>query len=131
MSNNTLILYYSQSGNTEKLANIIHAEIGGDIKRIDDEIDITTYECIFIGTPNHMQTAAAPVLNYIKSTDLSGKTIIPFCTHGTGGLQNIARDIEANCPNSTILKAFAIQDINIGTAPEKIKEWLIEINILS
>ena len=129
MSNSTLILFYTQSGNTEKVANIIHGEVGGDILSIDSEVNLGAYDTVFIGTPNHRQTAATNVLDFLKASDLSGKTVIPFCTHGTGGLQNIATDIEACCPNSTVLKAFAIQDINLDSAPEKISEWLSEIGI--
>ena len=126
----TLILYYSQSGNTEKLANIILAEVGGDIGRIDDGIDLSGYDTVFIGTPNHAASAAQAVQTFLKDSDLSGKTVVPFCTHGTGGLQNVATAIESCCPDSTVLPCFAIAGVEVDSAGDKVKVWLKDIGLV-
>lgn len=34
------------------------------------------------------------VYNFLESYDLSGKTIVPFCTHGGSGLSGTERTIE-------------------------------------
>lgn len=124
-----LILYYSQSGNTEKLANTIQAQVGGDIGRIEDGIDLSAYDTVFIGTPNHASSAAAAVQTFLKASDLAGKTVVPFCTHGTGGVQNVATAIESCCPDSTVLPCFAIAGVDVASAPDKVSDWLKEIGL--
>ena len=36
------------------------------------------------------------VYNFLESYDLSGKTIVPFCTHGGSGLSNRLLPVSAN-----------------------------------
>lgn len=50
----------------------------GRVNNIDD------YDVIFLGFPNWWYTCPMAVFTFVESYDLSGKTIIPFCTHGTG-----------------------------------------------
>jgi flavodoxin len=131
MSKNILIAYYSQSGNTAKLANIIHAAVGGTLLDIgaDTGSSVAAYDTVFVGTPNWAATLSDPVKNYLSKTDLTGKTVVPFCTHGMGGLQNVAADITSLCPHSTVLPSFAIKGVEVDTAPEKVKAWLSQIGL--
>ncbi|HOQ51880.1 MAG TPA: flavodoxin, partial [Candidatus Atribacteria bacterium] len=115
MRGNILIAYYSRSGNTRKLAQLIHQKVGGTVHEIQPEIPypasynatveqakkeiqagfrpplktkiehIEAYDTIFLGSPNWWSTIAPPVATFLEENDLSGKTIIPFCTHGGGG----------------------------------------------
>jgi flavodoxin len=130
MSKNILIVYFSQSGNTAKLANIIHEAVGGTLVDVSANVDLGAYDTVFVGTPNWATTVTAPVKDYLEKHDLSGKTVVPFCTHGMGGLENVATDMAKLCPNSTMLKSFAIKGVEVDTAPEKVKTWLSEIGML-
>ena len=40
------------------------------------------------------------VFSFLEEYDLSGKTIVPFCAHGTGGIAGSVRDITAVLPDS-------------------------------
>lgn len=92
---NTLIVYYSHSGNTRKLANLIAQQINADCLEIipkkpypndytsvvnqakheisqnyqpdikDIQIDLNKYSTIFIGSPNWWSTIAPPMLTFI------------------------------------------------------------------
>ena len=42
-----------------------------------------------------MVTAPMAVFSFIEEYDLSGKIVVPFCAHGTGGLAASVRDITA------------------------------------
>lgn len=149
-----LVVYYSLFQNTMNLAFEIAAQIDGDIrelvpdynysfdyntavKEVRNQIDrgfcpklisggesIDDYETIFIGTPNWFKTLAPPVMSFIKQHNLSGKIIIPFCTHGGGGFGQIENDIAKECPNSIILPGIAVNGL---AEPEEVRKWLKHI----
>ncbi|MBC7321071.1 flavodoxin [bacterium] len=157
MSKNVLIVYFSWSGNTRKIANIIHREIGGTVVEIIPEhsypnsynatveqakreiqqgykppiktrIDnIDLYDTIFVGSPNWWSTIAPPVATFLSTYDLSGKTIVPFCSHGGGGQGKIVKDIAKLCPRSNVLEPFVIYGGGAGDIQSKISEWLHKI----
>ena len=131
MNGEIIIAYFSQTENTKKLANMIHAEVGGTLLDIEKEesTDLKTADTVFVGTPNWSATVSTPVKAFLSTADLSQKTVIPFCTHGMGGLQNVAADIEKLCPDSKVLRSFSIKGVEVDTAPEKVKAWLSEIGM--
>jgi flavodoxin len=47
--------------------------------------NIKSYDIVFIGYPIWWGTFAAPVKTFLSEYDFSGKTIVPFCTHGGSG----------------------------------------------
>ena len=58
--------------------------------------NITQYKTIFIGSPNWWGTMAPPVATFIeKCGNLKGVKVIPFFTHGGGGMQNCEKDVKA------------------------------------
>lgn len=128
-----LIAYYSWSGNTQKVADAIQEKTGGTLFRIDTvqsypeeyratteqakkEIndgyhpelknkitDINQYDVIFIGSPNWWGTIAPAVSTFLASYDLKGKKVIPFITHGGGGVQNTVKDLTAQCTGCNVV----------------------------
>ena len=134
-----LIVYYSYSGITRKLAEDIALITDGDlrelkpqkpysfsyntaVKEVREEMekgycptliqgveDIENVEVIFIGSPNWLKTFAPPVLSFLRKVDLSGKTIIPFCTHGGGGFGRMIEDYKKECKNSIIKDGIALK----------------------
>ncbi|MEN2984814.1 MAG: flavodoxin [Dictyoglomaceae bacterium] len=159
MDKNILIAFYSWSGNTKKIAKLIHDEVGGNLFEIEPEIpypssynatveqakkeikegykppikgkieNFEIYDVIFIGTPNWWSTIAPPVATFLTQYDFSGKTIAPFCSHGGGGLGKIAKDLERLCPNSQILEIFGVYYGGDKTLKEKLSLWLKKIGI--
>ena len=127
-----LIAYYSLSGNTKDVAEAILSKTGGDIFRIEtvqsypEEYRATTaqakreinegfrpelkgkidniaqYDIIFIGSPNWWGTIAPAVSSFLADYDLKGKTVIPFITHGGGGVQNTITDLTAQCNGCSV-----------------------------
>lgn len=85
---NVLVTYFSQSGNTEKIAKAIWEEASqaneADCKKLEDITPemAAGYDVIFIGSPLHGSSLAAPVkecLGAFKTT--SGQKLIGFITH--------------------------------------------------
>ena len=91
--------------------------------------NIKSYDLIFIGYPIWCGTFPAPVKTFLSEYDLSGKTIAPFCTHGSGGLGRSVTDISKLCPKSTLLDSFAILGADVKTAQNEVSEWLRKIKI--
>ena len=67
------------------------------------EIEVTVskldeYETILIGFPVWWYTAPTIINTFIESLDLSGKTLIPFCTSGGTGISGCERDLRNEYP---------------------------------
>lgn len=147
-------------GNTAKLAEWIQEATGGDmfsiittepyssdydecleqaIEEHDEDArptltsrveNMDDYDVIFLGYPNWWYSCPMAILTFIEDNDLSGKTIIPFCAHGTGGLARSVRDITAALPDDcTVLEAFGAYRPDVDTAQEEINEWLTGLDI--
>ena len=60
------------------------------------------YDTIFVGFPIWWYVAPTIINTFLESYDLTGKTIIPFCTHGGGGFGRMIEDYKKECKNSII-----------------------------
>ena len=83
-------------------------------------------DVVFIGSPNWWSTIAPPVASFLASYDLSGKTVIPFVTHGGGGMARCADDVRKLCPKSTVLKGGSFSGEGIRTARAALVKWVNE-----
>ena len=79
-----LVTYYSQTGNTEKLARAIYEAIHVEKKLlpIEELKSIEGYDIIFVGFPVHAHGVPAKLLPFFKSLP-DGQKIALFCTHGS------------------------------------------------
>ena len=111
-----LTVYYSNIGNTKVVAQNIHSIVGGDIKEIQlednypnnifkmsatvrkqikegylpkiDDIDISDYDVIFVGSPIWNFSVSLPIKSFLKNNNLENKVIIPFFTYSGGANKN-------------------------------------------
>ena len=79
-----LVTYYSQTGNTEKLARAIYEAIHfeKELLPIGDVKDLQGYDIIFVGFPVQAHSVPAKFLPFFKSLP-AGQKIALFCTHGS------------------------------------------------
>ena len=79
-----LVAYYSESGNTEKLAKVIYEGITISDKEIGTISDVNASDCdvIFIGFPVQASSVPAKVEQFIKGLS-EGKMVAFFVTHGS------------------------------------------------
>lgn len=93
--------------------------------------NIEDYDIIMLGYPNWWGTIPMPAYTFIEEYDLSGKTIIPFCTHEGSGLGNSVLDIKNACIDSDIVKGLAIRGSNVSSdsARDDVSEWLEDIGM--
>lgn len=147
-------------GNAAQLASFIQQEVGGDLFSIvvsdkypsdyDECMDraadekaenarpalsahvnnMDDYDIVFLGFPNWWYTLPMPVLSFVDEYDWSGKTVIPFVTHGTGGLSATVRDLTAALPDdTTVLDAIGVYRPDVPTAKEKIQTWIAGLDL--
>lgn len=116
-----------QDGNTGDIARAIYEQTGGDMYRIlvaepypaDDKVrkelltrqvkgnilpplagpapDFTEYDIIFLGSPVWANHLSQPVKSFLHKYDLSGKTVVPFASHGGGGRGRSFSDVAELC----------------------------------
>ncbi|MDR2833448.1 MAG: NAD(P)H-dependent oxidoreductase [Streptococcaceae bacterium] len=70
--------------------------------------NIENYDTIFIGSPNWWSTVSIPIYSLLENLDTTGKTIIPFITHGGGGLSNTISDLKKLCPKANVLEPIEV-----------------------
>lgn len=155
-----LIVYFSHTGNTRTIAGYIHDMVESDMVELEtedtytDDYDtllaqirqevadeycpplatrienISSYDVIFVGYPIWVETAAPPVRTFLTTYDLSGKTVIPFCTSGTSSAETSYRLVRSLCPHSTVLEGIQIRRGTYDTARERVAGWLRRIGIV-
>ena len=156
---NTLIVYFSWSGNTRGIARLLHQKIGGDLVKIEPVTpysedyntcleqakseqeraarpelktriaDMSLYSTIFLGYPNWWATIPMPIASFLEQYDFSGKTIIPFVSHGGGRLRQSVTDIAKLCPSSKILEALSVRYSGGSSLSEDMDAWLNRIGL--
>lgn len=154
-----LIAYFSWSGNTKQLAEMIQSETSGDLFAIspvvpytdnyDDLLDIAqqeqrdnarpeaaetvsdmdSYDIVFIGYPNWWSDAPMLVLSFLESYDLSGKTVIPFCTHGSSGFGHSVDSVKNSAQGANFLDGFEVRGANVGKAQSDVSSWISGLNL--
>lgn len=65
-----------------------------------------------------------PVYTFIEQNHLDGRTIVPFSTHGGGGLGHSIEDLKKECPKSKILKSLAVPGNRASGAAADVEKWL-------
>lgn len=91
--------------------------------------DIKQYDTVFIGYPNWWYTCPMAIRSFIEEYDLSGKKIVLFCAHGTGGLASSVKDIIAALPEDCVIEknVLGIYRPDVTNAQETVLEWLSDI----
>jgi len=79
----SIVIYYSESGNTEKIAKAISGAIKSDLKKVDEikPEEVSDYDLIFIGTPVHGSAPAKTVIKFLNNLlKLTNRKGAAFCT---------------------------------------------------
>jgi flavodoxin len=148
-----LTVYYSNMRNTKKIAQNLHSIVGGDIKEIEliekypnnifkmsnvvrkqikdnyfpniDNIDISEYDIIFIGSPVWNFSISLPMKSFLKNNDFKNKTLIPFFTCSGGASKNkVIREISELTDTKNVKKPLIMFEDGIIFTNEQIINWL-------
>lgn len=86
--------------------------------------DMDAYDVIYLGYPDWGSTSPMAIMTFLEEYDFTGKTVIPFCAHGTSGLGTSVEDITQKLPGATVLDAFGVQRPGMDTPLEEAKASL-------
>ena len=132
-----LVIYFSLTGNTERVARHIQSQTGADLYRIETvnaypterpamtEVpkrelesgnlpalknpppDLSGYDLIIVGSPVWWYTVSTPLMSFLRETDFQGKPVAPFCTHG-GGIGDFFEDFRAQAQNAQVIERLPL-----------------------
>ena len=115
----------------DELRNVNHEEMNAGFlpPLMESNLDMEQYDTIFIGYPVWAMNVPQAVLSFLDEYDLTGKTVIPFCTHdgyGAGGSYHTIREAShaAVSPDG-----LAIEAKDVPSAKSTITEWLSAIGM--
>jgi formylglycine-generating enzyme required for sulfatase activity/flavodoxin len=153
-SGKMLIAYFSWSGNTQGVAEEIQRQTGADIFEIvpipaySDDYNtvlmeaqrdqheqarpaitnppqsIDEYDVILLGYPNWWASIPMPIATFLESYDFSGKTILPFCSHGGGRFGQSLTAIAKLAPQAVIAPGLSVHYSGGTSLPNDVRAWL-------
>ena len=161
-SKKILVAYFSHTQTTKKVALEIHQRVGGDIFKIEtvqaypaehrETVDFAekerdsnarpalkakvenmeSYDVIFLGYPIWWYTLPMSLFTFLESYDLSGKTIIPFSTHGGSRMSGTEEVIRKLQPEARVSAGLAVSRNVIRNNPETgavkpVADWLSKL----
>lgn len=141
-------------GNMQYMAMTIQEAIGGELFRIEtkekyplehetlvnqakeeqnEEVrpelathieNVEQYDMIFLGYPNWWGDMPQPLYTFLEEYDFSGKTIIPFNSHGGSGFSNTIEEIKKLQPNATVKDdGLSISRNDVADSEQEITDW--------
>ena len=134
-STKVLVVYYSLSGNTKSIAEMIREKTGGEgfeietvknypagysecIEEAKRELqtrdlpalkksppDMSSYDLILVGSPVWWYTVSTPVMRFLNQADFAGKKVSAFCTH-EGGVGRFFPHFNEQAKNAIVLEGL-------------------------
>jgi len=153
----TVVINGEVLGNTQYVAYLIQKNTGADIFRIEPKTPYPTnhetlvdlakeeqsnkarpelaakvenlgqYDVVFLGYPNWWGDMPMILYSFLENHNLSGKTIIPFNTHGGSGFSNTMSTIAALQPNASLLKGYTVSRDTVQNSADKVAAWVKEL----
>ena len=151
----TVVIGGKVLGNTQYVAQLIQAHTGADIFRIEPKKpyprshgplldiaqkeqrgkarpkmkenvkDLAQYDVIFLGYPNWWADLPMILYTFLEANDLSGKTIVPFITHGGSGFSRTIRTIATLQPRAKVVtEGLSIYRDDVEGAEPEVAAWL-------
>lgn len=154
----SIVISNSRFGTTEYVARMIREEAGGDIYLIEtvkpypadfqavinqnheetangilpelkgSSLELSGYDTVFLGYPVWATDVPQAIRSFLEQNDLSGKTVIPFCTHdgyGAGRSYSTVREVSG----ADTLSGLAIEAKDVPNAKGTVTAWLESIGV--
>ena len=91
--------------------------------------DIGSYEVVFLGFPIWGETAPPVIRSFLSQHDLSGKTLVPFITHGGYGQGRSMNVVREHAPRASVLNPFVMEADQERRTLTQVSRWLSGVNI--
>ena len=93
---------------------------------IENDIDTTKYDTIFLGFPIWWYIAPTIVNTFLEAHDFSGKKIVLFATSGGSGFGKTIEFLKASAPDAEFVQG---KILNHNPSASDIKNWLGTLSI--
>ena len=153
-ANSTVVINGEVLGNTQYMAQVIQRTTNADIYRIEPQnpyptdhttlvaqareeqdqdtrpaiknavSDFDSYDTVFIGYPIWWSDLPQILYTFFDTYDFSGKTVIPFSTHGGSSFAGTPATIQSLEPGAKMLDGLTISRNNIQDAEQEIVSWV-------
>ena len=155
----SIVIDNERYGTTEYVSRMIQQAVGGDVHLIEtttpytadfdelrgvnhnemqqnilpelkgSDLDISKYDTVFIGYPVWATDVPQAVLSFLNEYDLTGKTVIPFCTHDGYGAGESYQTIAVASKAEKTLEGLAIEAKDVPSAQDTVTNWLNAIGV--
>ena len=106
----------------DEKAESARPELSTHIENLDD------YNTIFIGYPNWWGDMPMPLYTFLEEYDFSGKTIIPFNSHGGSRFSNTIETIASYEPDAEVITdGFTVSRDDVDNVKSDLTEWVHEL----
>ena len=151
-----LTVYYSNEGNTKTVAQTLNSVVGGDLKEIKlsekypdnifkmsklirkqmkedflpktENIDISDYDVIFVGSPIWNFSVSLPVKSFLKNNNFENKILIPFFTYSGGANKNkVFNSIKDLTDSKDIKKPLFMFENGIFLTEKQLINWINQL----
>ncbi|EQA9813429.1 flavodoxin [Klebsiella oxytoca] len=152
--------YTPENGSTQFVAQLIQKQTDGDLYRIETATpyprqhdallrfaekeqqtsarpslktplpDLSDYDTIYVGYPIWWYTMPMVIYSLFEQNDFTGKTVIPFTTHGGSRLADSLRQIARMQPQARLVtRALSISrnDVSGPDVPAQVEQWVKQI----
>ena len=92
----------------------------------DKEAKIENYDVIFLGFPVWWYVAPTIINTFLESYDFKGKTVIPFATSGSSGVENCEKKLREQYPD---INWKSGRLLNGRPSEDKLAAWAEELNV--
>ena len=132
-----LVLYFSETNTTKAVAEELQKQLGADIESIEA---VKPYSGNFQETMQRAQSDKEPEIKSLKADlkaydviylvvkkyDFAGKTIVPFCTFGSGGLESSSADLVKALPKAKVQPGYGVRQARVKSAAKELDRFLKE-----
>lgn len=149
-----LVAFFSWGGNTRGIAQEIARQTGFDVVELECEQpyssdyntvleeaqrdqnvqarpalatridDMGRYGTVLLGYPNWWASIPMPIASFLESYDFSGKTIVPFCSHGGGRFGQSLSAISKLAQNATLGEGLSVHYSGGSSLASDVSAWL-------
>ena len=93
-------------------------ELASHVENMDE------YDIVMIGYPNWWASIPMPIASFLEEYDFSGKTILPFCSHGGGRFGQSLTAIAKLAPDAVMGQALSVHYSGGSTLSGDVTDWL-------
>jgi flavodoxin len=156
---NILVAYFTRTGNTRVIAGQIRRALHADLFEIEPASpypedyeetvaqavrerdsdyrpplksslpNISSYDVVFLGFPIWGETAPPVIRSFLSQHDFSGKTLVPFITHGGYGQGRSMNVVKEHAAGARILNPFVMEADQERRTLMQVSQWLGRVNV--